>query len=165
MIPFVTELGAIGFTYAAPLCPQVVTGCDHVLIPKALLAFANGKELSLQFEIVMSETPRRLNLVPRVPLRSDGPELIRCYCGPGSEALPAPRALEYKGDALCALESRWVKRRDGSICCQVSPLDGWMKAFRDVVGPSFGAIEVQGFMMFKDIKPSPFALATAEKST
>ena len=47
MIPSVTELGAIGFLYTAPLCPQVATSCDHVLIPKALLAFTNGKELIL----------------------------------------------------------------------------------------------------------------------
>jgi hypothetical protein len=38
----------------------------------------------------------------------------------------------------------------------------------DIAGPSFGAfdaVRVQGFMMFKDIKPSPFALATAERPT
>jgi hypothetical protein len=34
---------------------------------------------------------------------------------------------------------------------------------RDVAGPSFSAVGVRGFAMFKDIKPSPFALATAEK--
>jgi hypothetical protein len=39
-----------------------------VPIPKALSAFANMKELSLLIEIAMSEMPRRLNLVPRVPL-------------------------------------------------------------------------------------------------
>jgi hypothetical protein len=58
-----------------------------------------------------------------------------------------------------------VKRRDGSICCQVFPLDGRLKMLRDVTGPSFGVVGVRGFAMFKDIKPSPFALVTAEKPT
>jgi hypothetical protein len=83
MIPSATELGAFGLLYAAPSSPQVTMGCDHVLIPNALSAFANGKELFLKFEIAMSEMPRRLNLVPRVPLRSDGLELTRRCCGPG----------------------------------------------------------------------------------
>jgi hypothetical protein len=116
----------------------------------------------------MSDMPRRLNLVPRVPLDLTVSELTRRYRGPGSGTLPAPRASEYNGAALCALESRWAKRRDGSICCQVSPLDGRLKMLRDVAGPSFGAfgaVGVRGFAMFKDIKPSPFALATAEKPT
>jgi hypothetical protein len=33
------------FLHIAPFFPQVTTGCDHVLVPKALSAFANGKEL------------------------------------------------------------------------------------------------------------------------
>jgi hypothetical protein len=81
-------------------------GCDHVLISSVLSAFANGKELLLQIEIAMSEAPRRLNLVPRVPLRSDGLELTRRHGGPGSETFSAPRASENNGTALCMLESR-----------------------------------------------------------
>ena len=45
MIPYVTELDAFGLIYTAPFFPQVITGCDHVLIPKVLSAFTNGKEL------------------------------------------------------------------------------------------------------------------------
>jgi hypothetical protein len=165
MIPSATELGAFGLLYAAPSSPQVTMGCDHVLIPNALSAFANGKELFLKFEIAMSETPRRLNLVPRVPLRSDGLELTRRCCGPGPGTLPASRASEHNGAAFCALESRWAKRRDGPICCQVFPLDGRLKMLRDVAGPSFGvfgAVGVRGFAMFEDIKPSPHELPNAE---
>jgi hypothetical protein len=66
MIPSVTELGAFGLLYTTPFFFQVTTGCDHVLIPKALSAFANGKELIPASEIAMSETPRWLNLVPRI---------------------------------------------------------------------------------------------------
>jgi hypothetical protein len=102
-------------------------GCDHVLIPNALSAFANGKELFLQFEIAMSETPRRLNLVPRVPLRSDGPELTR-RCGPGSRTLPASRASEYNGAGAMG------ETRDGSICVSL-----WMDGIpRALFGLSFG---------------------------
>ena len=68
MIPSATELGTFGLLYTVPFFPQVTTDCDHVLIPKALSAFANMKGLSLHFEIAMSETPRRLSLAPRVPL-------------------------------------------------------------------------------------------------
>jgi hypothetical protein len=168
MIPSVAELDAFGLLYAAPSSPQVTMGCDHVLIPNALSAFTNGKELFPQFEIAMSETPRRLNLVPRVPLRSDGLELTRCCCGPGSRTISTSRASEHNGAAFCALESRWAKRRDGSVCRQVSPLDGRLKMFRDVAGPSFGAfsaVKVRGFAMFKDIKLSPYELPNAETST
>jgi hypothetical protein len=49
MIPSATELGTFGLLYTTPFFPQVTTGCDHVLIPKALLAFANGKELILAY--------------------------------------------------------------------------------------------------------------------
>jgi hypothetical protein len=45
MIPSVTELDALGLLYTAPFSPQVTTGCDHVLIPKVLSTFTNGKEL------------------------------------------------------------------------------------------------------------------------
>jgi hypothetical protein len=45
MIPSVTEFSAFGLLYIAPFFPQVTTGCDHVIIPKALSAFSNGKEL------------------------------------------------------------------------------------------------------------------------
>jgi hypothetical protein len=70
-------------------------GCDHELISNALSAFANGKELLLQIEIVIGKVPRWFYLVPRVPLRSDGLELTRRHSGPGSETLPAPRASGY----------------------------------------------------------------------
>jgi hypothetical protein len=66
MIPSVTEVGTFGLIYTAPFFPQVTTGCDHVLIPKALSAFANGKELIPAFEIVMSEMSRRINWPPGV---------------------------------------------------------------------------------------------------
>ena len=46
MIPSATELGAFGLLYAAPSSRQVTMGCDHVLIPNALSAFANGKEMA-----------------------------------------------------------------------------------------------------------------------
>jgi hypothetical protein len=49
MIPSVTELGTFGLLYTAPFFPQVTAGCDHVLIPKALSALANGKELILTY--------------------------------------------------------------------------------------------------------------------
>jgi hypothetical protein len=58
-----------------------------------------------------------------------------------------------------------VKRRDGSIYCQVSPLDGWLKNARDVAGPSFGAfgaIGVRGFAMLNNMKLSPHELPNAE---
>jgi hypothetical protein len=61
-----------------------------------------------------------------------------------------------------------VKCQDGSICCQVFPLDGRLKMLCDVVGPSFGAfdaVRVRGFAMFKDIKPSPYELLNGETST
>ena len=45
MIPSATELGAFGLLYTSPFFPQVTTGCDHVLIPKVLSAFANRKGL------------------------------------------------------------------------------------------------------------------------
>jgi hypothetical protein len=41
--PLWTELDAFGpFFTQLSFFPQVTTGCDHVLIPKALSAFANG---------------------------------------------------------------------------------------------------------------------------
>jgi hypothetical protein len=45
MIPSITELIAFALLYTSPFSPQVTTGCDHVPIPKALSAFANGKEI------------------------------------------------------------------------------------------------------------------------
>jgi hypothetical protein len=45
MIPSITELSAFGLFYTATFSPQVTTCCDHVLILKVLLVFANGKEL------------------------------------------------------------------------------------------------------------------------
>jgi len=145
MIPSVTELDAFGLLCTAPFSPQVTMGCDH-----ALSAFMNGKEIFLQFEIMMRETPRRLNLVPCIPLRSNGPELTQRCCGPRLGTLPVSHASEYNRDTLCALESRWAKRRDGSICFHVSPLDGRLKRLHDTAGPAFGAFEairVRGFGM------------------
>jgi hypothetical protein len=66
MIPSVTEVSTFGLLYTTPFFPEVTTGCDHVLILKALSAFANGKELIPTFEIVMREMPRRLNWPPGV---------------------------------------------------------------------------------------------------
>jgi hypothetical protein len=168
MISSVTELGTFGHLYASPSSPQVTMGCNHVLTSNTLSTFMNGKELFLQFEIVMSETSRRLNMVPRVPLRSDGLDLTQRFCGPRSRTLPASPASEHNGVSFCALESRWEKCRDGSVCCQVSLLDGQLKVLRDVAGSIFGAfyvVGVRGFAIFKDIKPSPFAFTIAEKPT
>jgi hypothetical protein len=148
--------------FSFPRRPRVVT---LWLSLKVHSAFANGKELFLKFEIVMSETPRRLNLVPCVPLRSDGLELTRRCSGPRPGTLPASRASEHNGAAFCALELQWAKRQDGLICCQVFPLDGRLKMLRDVAGPHFGifgAIGVRGFAMLEDIKPSPHELPNAE---
>jgi hypothetical protein len=69
MILSATKIDAFGLLYEAPSSPQVTMGCDHVLIPNALSAFANGKELFLKFEIVMRKTPRWPNLLPGVPFR------------------------------------------------------------------------------------------------
>jgi hypothetical protein len=105
----------------------------------------------------MSELPRELKWVPRV-LENRWSQ-IHPTVGPGT--LPASRASEHNGAAFCALESRWAKRRDGPICCQVFPLDGRLKMLRDVAGPSFGvfgAVGVRGFAMFEDIKPLPLEL-------
>jgi len=112
--------------------------------------------------------PRWLNLVPRVPSRSDGLELTRRCCGPGSGTLSASRASEYNEAIFCALESRWAKRRDGSVCRQVSPLDGRLKMLHGTAGPTFcafDAIRVRGFTIFKDIKPSPLELPIVETPT
>jgi hypothetical protein len=111
MIPSATEIGASTFFTQLFFFPQVTMGRDHVLISNALSAFANGKELLLQIEIAMSETPRWLNLVPRVPLRSDGLELTRRYGGPGSETLSALRVSRLGGANPYASKSRWAKRR------------------------------------------------------
>jgi len=124
MIPSVTELGAFGHLYAAASSPQVTMGYNHVLISNALLTFAKGKELFLQFEIAMRETSKWLNLVPCVPLRSDGLELTRRCYGPGPRTLPTSHASEHNRASFYALESRWEKCQDGPICCQVFPLDG-----------------------------------------
>jgi hypothetical protein len=65
------------------------------------------------------------------------------------------------------LELRWEKCRDGSICCQVFALDGWLKTLRDTTGPTFyacGAIEVLGFAMLDNTKLSLHELPIAETS-
>jgi hypothetical protein len=165
MIPSVTEIGAFGLLYIAPSFLQVTMDCDHVPIPKALSMFANGKELFLQFEITMRKMSRQLNIVPRVPLRSDGLELTQHRYGPRSGTLLASRAPEHNGVAFFTLESRREKRRDGSVCRQVSPLNGQLKILRDVVGPSFYSFDVvgvRGFAMLNNTKLSPHELPNTE---
>jgi hypothetical protein len=86
--------------------------------------------------------------------------------GPGLSRHLAHRNIMELLLAPWSCDGRSAEMAQSAARCP--PLDGRLKMLRDVAGPSFGAfgaVGVRGFAMFKVIKPSPFALATAEKPT
>jgi hypothetical protein len=78
MILSATRPDAFGPLCKALSISQVTTGYDPTFISAGAFGVHEWEGANpCFFEIAMSETPRQLNLVPRVPLRSDGPELTR----------------------------------------------------------------------------------------
>jgi hypothetical protein len=114
----------------------------------------------------MSETPRWLNLMPYVPLDLMVLNSPDNAMGPGPGHSRHFVHQRYEGVASCASKSQWVKRWEPN-CTPSVPFRWTTETAPRYCGPTFAHFRcfgVWGFEMHKDIKPSPFELATVEKT-
>jgi hypothetical protein len=89
-------------------------------------------------EIAMSETPRRLNLVPRTPLNLmvlNSPDAV---VGLGPWKLSSLRASGIRGRCFLLFEIAMGEKAGSLIAHQVSLLDGWLRLLLAMVGQPLG---------------------------